>query len=755
MKGNENSKFNKYLNKCEISSNPNINEYKYSSNSLKARKYITNHFNKEKTISPIKEVLRIPNSLKKNSNNDKTKLNNDLINSYSFKKKEGFKLKDKTENKIGEHNLSGYKKILDKMIEQFSNKENSKDNMKNLVKDCIANRKYYYEKKNKNFSPTFKDQIINENKGKMKTCYFNDHSRNKKKNKNFINQIIRIQTFWRGYYLRKIVFKGLKKYYGLIFIYKSIKKYILKRNEDIFIILFDKKIKRKCISNLSPLKNNYLYTKKFFHSNTVSNNDENDSFSFSTPNELEKNNENLKSKENNIKAIYSKSKTKEILNLPISNQNDIQNKKISNYTNKITKSYEKNIYNNKNLLMKKNYATDNNALYSNIIKINGKNSKIGEKTTIFFNKYDEKTNQTININTENCFRKPMYKKKNKKYIYIRKNICQKDQKNFSSEKSSKYSSNIISEKNSRFSQTLFNMYKFVFLKIINIIKIKCYKFYFQKFLYYLKIKRKISELKLKYRSLQSIIKLIEKKLLKKYLNIYREKILTLKANDMIKYEKPKKNNYILLKKSPNKNVLKKINKNIDNSNGNISRNSIQNKIKDNPNKKNLIIKLLKIIKKYKNNSKLKYFNIWKSRIKYFNSKNKFKKIEKIKIINKNFVTLNNEKDNKIIVNKKLLKIKKSKDKVNNSENKIGNYNNSLSKEKKMKIIKRVSNPEEYLSLYNSFNKNFKESINALGKSDIFIDGNNNKILDKIFFIIEKIESKKMLFKFFNSWKKMK
>lgn len=774
MKVGDNLKYNKYSNKFEILAEPKSKEWiRYSSNSFNTNKY---NIIKEK-ISPMNIKVKIPKLININSINSKINSNNKCIESYSFKKEVGYVDKSKYDTQT--HNLSGYKKILDKMIQEYSHDENSKNNVNNLVKDCIANQKYSKIKKNKIFSPILKKNILNDKrKNNLKTLYFTDDGRIRKKNEDFINKIIKIQTIWRGYILRKIVVKGLKKYYGLIYIYKLIKKYISKRNKDIFNILFNKKTK-KTISNLNPL-NNYLYTKKkLVYSNNINENNETNSFSFSTPNDFEKNNENKKLNENKIKTYYSTSTNKEIYNSYNSNftiyDENMQKNRLTFYTNKKTNIYKNNINiisnknNNKNCLIKKNYA-NGNMLYSNIIKVNGKNSKIGEKTSYFFNKYNEKKTDPISINTENCFKKPLFKKQNKKYVYVRKNFLQKDEKNFSTEKSSsQYNSNIISDNSYKFSHTLFNMYKFVFLKIIDIIKVKFYKLFFPKFLYHLKIKRKVKELKLRYLSLLSIIKIMKKTILKKYLNIFRDKILILKANDLIKNENSVKIDYNPINensnKQNNKKILKtKIKSNIeiisDNSNSNTFalRNLVSNGTTKNiSDKKDSLFKLIKIKKKYINIFILKYFNIWKSLIKPFNSKNNLilKKIDKIKINhNKMYLTINNENNNKIFVNKKLIKIKRGNNNHNKSANKDIN-DKSSSKEKKMRIIKRISNPVEYFPLYNSYNKNLKESFNQLHKNDNLKDEYNNKILHKIFFVIEKLESKKMLLKFFNFWKKMK
>jgi hypothetical protein len=195
-----------------------------------------------------------------------------------------------------------------------------------------------------------------------------------------------------------------------------------------------------------------------------------------------------------------------------------------------------------------NYKISNNnysSLTSSFIK---KEKKFG-KISNFNKKYQEIKNQPINVNTAYFFKKPIYKKNHsnrKMYIYIHKNIRQKEEKNLSSEK---LSSNISSNKNLNLnnennnnnfnhfninSNALNNIYKYIIVKIFKFIKAKFYKTFFQYFIYQLKIKRKVRQLK-KVSFLNQIFTKIDKKTLKKYLNIYREKVLTLQATELIGY----------------------------------------------------------------------------------------------------------------------------------------------------------------------------------------------------------------------------
>ena len=280
------------------------------------------------------------------------------------------------------------------------------------------------------------------------------------------------------------------------------------------------------------------------------------------------------------------------------------------------------------------------------------------------------------------------------------------------------------------------------------------------------------QLKSNYSTLLSLILKIEKKRIKKYLDIYRENVLTLRANELIRYEKfkninkrsfinedGKNNKYTkkLIKKNNNEVNINKNHKNKTEFKNNI-KNSNLNNIKNSSHKKDILIKLLKIKRKYLDKLTSKYFYRWIVNSNNINSKKNFtfQKIIKYNInLNNNYNTVNNE-SNKITVNKKKLKIKKVND-LKHSIKAEKKPHNSLSKEKTMRIIKRISNPEEYIELYNNtFSKNVRDSSRISNSNDILLKKESNLVLlEKIFHIIDKLESKKKLFQFFIYWKKTK
>ena len=769
-------------------SNSNENHYaKLGSSIIKSKHIYNTNINKSSLIPHFKEKeeKKFPNAIKVNQISKKTKqYNNDIIKSYSDKKKDKF---------ISIYNmilppkkLSSYKQILDKMVEEFASDENRKENINTLLKRNIASQKYLIMKKKIYFSPSFKQLICNNNKTikKNEIISLTDNRSKNQRNKNFIYNIIKIQASWRGYYLRKIVVRGMEKYHGLIYIYRLLKKYILKRIKNIFDILMKTNNLRH--NSKSELKDQILYTKKILYSNATNTSDRN-SFSFSNnQNEIDKN-----INEQNTKTYFSNESNKQIIINPYSHYSTEFKMKPKFFKNRLTNSMKvinikQNVNSNSNLdstsLITSNENIGSQLLYSSIIKNQNKNNQVGKVTSNFFKKYESETNHPVSIKSEFLFRKPIYKKAShkKKYIYNNNNNANKnqinDKKNIYDKKknyhsNSNYNTTYKQEQIFHFNNTLFNVYKFVFAKFINFIKKKVYKLYFQNFLYQLKIKRKVMQLKSNYSTLLSLIQKIEKKRFKKYLDIYRENVLTLRANELIRYEKIKNINKRSFINEDGKNKYKKkfikknnneinINKNRKNKTEfkNNKKNSNLNNTKNTSHKKDILIKLLKIKRKYLDKLTSKYFYRWIVNSNNINSNKNFtfQKIIKYNInLNNNYNTVNNE-SNKISVNKKKLKIKKVND-LKHSLKAEKKQHNSLSKEKTMRIIKRISNPEEYIELYNNtFSKNAKDSSRINNSNDILLKKESNLILlEKIFHIIDKLESKKKLFKFFIDWKKTK
>ena len=769
MKGNHEPKIGKYYFKERT-------QYLTSSNS---KQYLKKNTNKTTSKKNHLNEFIIKNADPKKSSNftkistypKKFKYNNELIKKSSCRKKIEplYKSENLSYNDAPIKNLSGYKKLLDMMVEEYaSNNENSKENINKLLKKSSEKNKNQKInlKKAKILSPPTKNYIMNANSKiiRPKPLYHTGDERNiKRKKEIYNNKVIRIQACFRGFFLRKIVERGIKKYYGVAFIFKLLEKFILKRNKRTFKIIMPK---QSTLSNdgyqntkYKSTKNDFLYTRKKYYNNILHNDSsEKNGFSFS---------KNRKELEviNDYNKKFCNSKENKITKINCYNLKSQKN-------SKITQSMKEQRAPEYDLNYKKlnnNYSS----LTSSIIK---KEKKIG-KFSNFKNKYQEIKNQPINVNTAYFFKKPIYKKNHsnrKRYIYIHKKINQKEEKNISSEK---ISSNISSNKNlnlnnennnSSFNHfninnnTLNNIYKYIIVKIFKFIKTKFYNAYFQYFIYQLKIKRKVGQLK-NFSFLIQIIMKIDKKALKKYMNIYREKVLTLQATELIGYNNANTFNTKNIIKSNNSNKFQiRSEKNEHSKNILINHNKETDLKNDNKNKdkehllsdkrKDLLIKLYRIKNKLIDGHISIYFNKWKNMPNNIESKNEnvFKKNMQFNknTLYKKFNHFNNNKREKITVNKRQLRIKRI-----NNENYSQNTEikkNDTSKEKKMRIIKRISSPDEYLPLYNSYNKKIKNS--NLFSSDMFLEEEANTI-DKVYYIINKIEIKKLLFKFFKYWKK--
>jgi len=770
MKGNHEPKIGMHYFKEKMKYLTTSNSKQYLKNNNNKTKTNKNNFN-DIIIRKV-EPKRSSNYTKISTYPKKFKYNKELIKEPSFRKKIEplYKSENLSAYDAPIKNLSGYKKLLDMMVEEYaSNNENSKENINKLLKKSSEKNKNQKInlRNSKILSPSAKNYIMNANRKiiREKPLFLSSDKRNiKRKKEIYNNKIIKIQACFRGFLLRKIVERGIKKYYGVAFIFKLIQKFILKRNKRTFKIIIEKQsgLSNEGYQNTKykPFKNDFLYTRKKYYNINLYNDNSDNVFSFSkNRKELEEINDYNKkfcnSKENKITKIKGY---------------NLKSKKNS----KITQSMKEQRAPGYDL----NYKMLNNNYKSAISSDIKKEKKIG-KYSNFNKKYKEIKNQPNNVNNVFFFKKPIYKKNHsnrKMYIYIHKNINQKEERNISSEKissniSSNKNLNISNEKNNtKFKQfninnnTLTNIYKYIIVKIFKFIKVKFYKAYFQYFLYQLKIKRKVEQLKNFSFLIQIIIKL-DKKALKKYLNIYREKVLTLQATELIEYNNTKTFNIKSIiksndsnkfqieagKKEYSNNTIINDNKVFDLKNGSIN-NDKENLLNDE--RKDLLIKLFRIKNKLIDEYISIYFNKWKDFPNEINSKNENMFKNNIQFtkntLYKKYNNFSTNKRTRITVNKRQLKIKRI-----NNENYSQNNNikkNDTSKEKKMRIIKRISSPDEYIPLYNSYNKKLKNS--NLLSSDLLLDEETNTI-DKIYNIINKIEIKKLLFKFFIYWKKIR
>ena len=445
MQGKNNMKYNylskdkknisptSYSNQFIIYNSNNSNNY-YKALIIQKSNNYKHHKEKVKKTTNIVNVKPIPKKIIYNNSN-----NINTIQKYGYKTTPKKVVEDNNEQEKAK-NLSGYKKILDKMVEQYATNNKSKENINNLLKNSIIKQKNAIINKVKIFSPAATKNLENNIKiENIKKICNTGNNRSFVKKELYRDKVIKIQSFWRGYYIRKIVVRGMKKYYGLVFIYKLIKKFMSKRNKIILDIIKGTKMKK------NNSKKDFLYTRKLIYNNhsVNSKNTDKNSFSFSkTANDLEKSDDIINNSYKNTKSFYSnenKIQQQPSINSYTHNYTEIRPRLINSrliQTQKITDLYDyansyKENNNNTYCSLKKKY--EGNAMTTSIILGEGKNSKIGKITSNFFNKYDEKMNQPIYINSRYYFRKPIFKKVNtSKYIHFYR--IGKDSNNYSSKK---------------------------------------------------------------------------------------------------------------------------------------------------------------------------------------------------------------------------------------------------------------------------------------------------------------------------------
>ena len=408
--------------------------------------------------------------------------------------------------------------------------------------------------------------------------------------------IIKIQSAWRGYFLRKIAVGSIKKYIGFIALIKYLDKIYINNFQyffEVFISLmrnFDCKKKFKYIYkkiNYNDNKFNNARQRKIGRIKQINKDDNNDMAGYRTNRHTM-----FKSLDCDIDRDES--------------ENNIHYKRIK-----------------QNLSMKNNFGAtasiDNNGKRRNV-KMNLSKKKVSQK----FNKnsrnkryFDMPNNSQT---SEDFFNKSI------KNVYVPKKIGYKS---------------FIGKNNHTYK-------KLKLEKIINIIKNRCYHLYYPIVLYKLKILEQLYLLKLKLNLLYLVIKLAENKRLKKFFNKYRSQAIALKVKqDFFKESQQKvnksssngvKQNLIDKKYNNNKKNDNRINYNISNNN-NLKRRMNENKINSNIFSKEY---------NYPNNNKIKANN---SDINFLRN-NKYSNNIKYNNFNKNINNLNKNAYNNININKK-------------------------------------------------------------------------------------------------------
>ena len=611
-------------------------------------------------------------------------------------------------------------------------------------------------------------------------------------------KIIKIQSNWRGYFLRKIAVGSIKKYIGFVALMKYLEK--IMDNNLRFLFLYIINLLRKYVRELkirnkyrkinnNEINNNRRRYRQFRYSpdiNGTKNKKENQENNNENRNEAKITKKNLFSVDydrngnDNFNGTNGNEKDKKGNNSYFVNKEKEREREKEKRRKDEIERYKKN----------ERRRIEREERRKEQIEEKEKERKRKEEKEERIKK-EKKEDNEIN---DDIFTKPL------KVIYVPKKIS-----GAKPLKSRLYFKRLEKDKNIKIEE---------FIKLITK---KFYKLNYPSFLYQLKIIRKSKIIEVKLDSLNNIFKLIEIKNLKKYLKIYRDNVLNEKVKEeflkknMMKFKKMNKkynNNKIEKKKENNNNNEDKkennlINENKETENKILETKEKENKILENKEKEDKLLenKILennkseiRSIKEENENNNVEDINKIENeennkddknnenekineKISDNNNNNNLKKINIIKNKDKNDNNndniINNEEikkeDRKIKFShnlhspdmeirggnkskKKYIKVKYSK--AMTSKTSIGSIksegqsNNSLIQTKKMRIKNVVVNPSDYIA--NILINNNSPINNNIHNNNII---NTNTI--KLINLIDKIESKNLKFKCFKSWKKAK
>ena len=624
-------------------------------------------------------------------------------------------------------------------------KNNTTNNNDVIILSELPNLNENYSIKNTNskiiYLESNKYQFRNRDKDRLKDKIkynfkiYNDEKKNEK-----IKKIILIQSFWRSYFLRKLVVGGLEKYYSSIAISKYLINIFFKNKQKLFkffIEMLKEYIMQKKYSCFKYRKNNNNIN-IFFKGNDESNG------SFEIPND----------KKNDciyffIKSEQDKSNKPKIINEKIKNNINKNNINIKYYNNKYDKR-SRNIKNNKiTLYNKKSNDIINKDNFKN--RINIKINLINHNNNDNIDSYRRMTNNNYTKIFDKNKIKLNYKlnKIRDKKIYVKKKV---------GEENNNYNNNNILIKNNSASfkkdktkeiKIKKDIYKKHLIPFMNLIKRNFIHLDYRIFIYNLKVKVKNNNNKEKKLYLSKLIKILNKIMIKNYFNKIKNKNNDKKNFNIIEFRNKNDHlnsifplkNITYYKKKNNKHNYAKLNKkpNLNNQYQKIKVN------KNNAIEKNKKSKLLKkIIEKKLNKENIlkNYYLIWKNSYKLvyieFNT-------------NRNLTIEKGEKNrNKSESNKKHIKIKFKKSFTNNTiRSSSYEKSNLLSvNSKKMKVSKLFYDKKNFYSTASSINLPHY-------KNNIFnrINNDENQFCNKIISLIKKIENKNIIYKSFIDWKK--
>ena len=670
---------------------------KINLNILSSSQYLIN-----KTIKNEKLYPSFDHYLTTNNNNN----NNSKSVDYSIRKEPK---KNRNKNMYNDYNsavnLNNSKKNND--ISYFSNTIKRPIKPIYIDNDISFYNNKYNNKIKLNSVSIYTDQNSNEER-------YNKKSFDVGNNKIFgnLNKIILIQSFWRSYFLRKLVVGGLEKYYSSIAMSKYLSN-ILYQNKRYLFRYFIEAIK-DVIMNSKFSCFRYRRNKdniNIFFKNEIENNG-----SFDIP---------VDKKNDCINFFIKTEQTKSIKNKPSDNQNY---KKFKNHK-KLIDIYDYNWKNERKARRIKKNTTNylNNEKCNKVnIKINlfnhNNNNNIDNKRNLKNKRFVsenvvnvKKYNYTSNNVYDNTPIKPRYKE-----IYTKKKIGEEKKRNNNNIRimvpigingATKFNQN-----NSKIKENKKELNLEYISRLINIIKKKFFYLYFPLLVKQLKLEiAKIRDNFIKKSFFPKRNIAYYKKINNKY-NYTKIKVKSEKTNGLNKIKVNKNNHIEKLKKYK---VLKKL----------IEKKS--NKFNNN--------KIISLTKHF-----LKWKNSFKSLVASFNLRNKKR------LNNSESKVLNRYKSENISPKKHIkCKFKKSSNNLHtlSSSQSDKKRNSSLSSKKKMKIIRKYS--EQKLP-YSTFNTDMDYNC----KRNLFVKMNKKEELyTKVLSIIKKLEFKNNKYKYFNFWKK--
>ena len=781
----------------------------------KANKYSFRNYQNNKDI----------NCLNSSSINNKDYLNRTNANNSghkyydSLKKKSDYKTFRGNDNNLNNYIMSNYQKYNDNNSKYNDPKYNFKKTLiNNYNYTKLFNQSYDYSQY-KLFKNNIKEEkmypvIVIQKKNTYISPNPNFSNYNKYSNR---KKIIKIQSNWRGYFLRKIAVGSIKKYIGFVALMKYLEK--IMDNNLRFLFLYVINLLRKYVGELkirnkyrknnnNEINNNRRRYRQFRYSPDINgaknikenqeNNNENrnetkitkknlfnadydingnDNFNGTNGNEKDKkgNNSYFVNKEKEREREKEERRKDEIERDKESERRRIEREERRKEQIEREKEFEKRRKERKEEKEKERKRKEEKEKEEKLRK--EKEERI---------KKEKKEDNEIN---DDIFTKPL------KVIYVPKKIS-----GAKALKSRLYFKRLEKDKNIKIEE---------FIKLITK---KLYKLNYPSFLYQLKIIRKSKIIELKLDSLYNIFKLIEIKNLKKYLKIYRDNVLDEKVKEeflkknMMKFKKMNKkynNNKIEKKKENNNNNEDKKENNLINENKETENKLLETKEKEN-----------KILENKEKEDKLlenKILENNKSEIRSIKEENENNNVEDINKIeneenNKDDKNNENEKINEKISdnnnNNNLKKINIIKNKDNNDN--IINNEEIKKEDRKIKFSHNLHSPDmeirggnkskkKYIKVKYSKAMTSKTSIGSIkseGQSNnsliqtkkmriknvvvnpsdyianILIKNNSslnnsihNNIINtnsiKLINLIDKIESKSLKFKCFKSWKKAK